>query len=98
MRALCEMVRESLSASLDGEPGPLEPYRADVHLAGCGECRQWQERSHTVTRQFRLRTVDDDRVAPLSLHLAVRDTRPTRVPSGSALLRRARPGRRRRSR
>lgn len=38
----CGIVRESLSARIDGEREPIPAARVDEHLAGCGACRDWQ--------------------------------------------------------
>lgn len=86
MSTLCWTVRESLSAALDGEQGPMDPDLADVHLAGCRECRRWRERAETVTRRLRLRPVEDDPAAPRALRAAVADTPPSRVPAAAMLL------------
>ena len=59
----CEIAREALSAWLDGEQSV--PGRAEVnaHVAGCGDCRCWQEGAHRLTRQVWLkpaRPMSDD--------------------------------------
>lgn len=37
----CEVVRETLSALLDGEQQQVPAQRIDSHLAGCRHCRSW---------------------------------------------------------
>ena len=50
----CDVAREALSAGLDGEQAV--PFSAEVnaHVAGCGDCRSWQEAAHRLTRRVRL--------------------------------------------
>jgi len=50
---MCDQVREAISASLDGEAGPLLPAAVDDHLAHCHDCRSWTlgvERMQRVAR------------------------------------------------
>jgi predicted anti-sigma-YlaC factor YlaD len=54
----CENVRESLSAALDGEAGPVPADDVAAHLAGCVACRAWADGAARVTRAVRLRAVD----------------------------------------
>lgn len=37
----CEIVREALSAVLDGEPSYVPTQQLDVHLESCRSCRSW---------------------------------------------------------
>jgi predicted anti-sigma-YlaC factor YlaD len=50
----CDLVREMLSARLDGAPEPVLPVRLADHLAECTDCRNWQEAAHLLTRRVRL--------------------------------------------
>ncbi len=50
----CAIVREAVSAQLDGEAGPVDPALVRDHLAGCGRCRRWRDEAHELTRQARL--------------------------------------------
>ena len=54
----CEDCREAISARLDGELGPSESRRVDVHLAGCAACRRFEERAAAVTRAARTRVAE----------------------------------------
>jgi predicted anti-sigma-YlaC factor YlaD len=47
------MARETLSALLDGEVPPHNGG-VDAHVAGCADCRSWQEAAHRLTRRVRL--------------------------------------------
>jgi predicted anti-sigma-YlaC factor YlaD len=50
----CESARAELSAALDGEQAlPLAIPLAE-HLAGCADCRNWQDAAHQLTRRVRL--------------------------------------------
>lgn len=51
--AECGWCRDALSAALDGEAGPGERERAEVHLDGCAACRSWQRDAVLVTRRAR---------------------------------------------
>ncbi|WP_254896930.1 zf-HC2 domain-containing protein [Amycolatopsis sp. Hca4] len=46
----CAELRESLSARIDGERPPLPDDVLDRHLAGCPDCRAWQERAAALRR------------------------------------------------
>ncbi|WP_438489316.1 zf-HC2 domain-containing protein [Streptomyces sp. S186] len=48
---LCSRIRTALSARLDGEalPPGLTARRLDDHLAGCGDCRQWEARARALS-------------------------------------------------
>jgi len=50
----CDRAREAISARIDGEDPGLPGSAIQAHLAGCGECRDWQQRAHEVTRRARL--------------------------------------------
>ena len=50
---MCEQVRESLSAMLDGEPAPLSDAVVANHLAECAACAAW--RTDVEAMQGRLR-------------------------------------------
>lgn len=54
----CELAREAVSATLDGEPPPVEYADVEAHLAGCAPCRAWVEDAHRVTRRARLDVVE----------------------------------------
>src|SRR4051794_24694199 len=48
----CALFRESLSAALDGEEGPLPEAEVDRHLRECGACRAWQEEAARLRRSM----------------------------------------------
>jgi predicted anti-sigma-YlaC factor YlaD len=50
----CDRAREAISARIDGEDPGLPGSAVDAHLAGCADCRGWQQRAHEVTRRARL--------------------------------------------
>jgi predicted anti-sigma-YlaC factor YlaD len=50
----CDTFREAISARIDGEDPGLPAAAVDAHLAGCADCRGWQQRAHAVTRRARL--------------------------------------------
>lgn len=50
---MCEQVRESISAMLDGEPAPLSEAVVAGHLAECAGCARWK--SDVEAMQGRLR-------------------------------------------
>lgn len=50
----CDRAREAISARIDGEDPGLPGSVLDAHLAGCADCRNWQQRAHEVTRRARL--------------------------------------------
>ncbi|MDR7328849.1 zf-HC2 domain-containing protein [Corynebacterium guangdongense] len=54
-----EEVQAALSARLDGEPADVDDDVIDAHVAGCGECRAFWEKSVTLSR--RLSVVDSPR-------------------------------------
>ncbi|MBV9843597.1 MAG: zf-HC2 domain-containing protein [Kutzneria sp.] len=51
----CATSREALSAQLDGELTPVPADALDQHLVHCPACREWQQRSATLTRTLRVR-------------------------------------------
>ncbi|ODU01833.1 MAG: hypothetical protein ABS81_19630 [Pseudonocardia sp. SCN 72-86] len=53
----CSTCREALSARLDGEDRPGEATATDAHLAGCGACREFHDRTARITRLTRTRLV-----------------------------------------
>lgn len=55
-RVRCEVVRETLSALLDGEQQYLPAQRIDTHLASCRDCRGWLVGAAAQTR--RLATIE----------------------------------------
>jgi len=54
----CADCRNTISARLDGEERSDEAAAADVHLAGCPECRRFAERAAHVTRLTRTRIAE----------------------------------------
>jgi predicted anti-sigma-YlaC factor YlaD len=53
VNASCEPVRESLSALMDREWPTLTKDEVMGHLAGCPDCRRWQDRAVRATRVAR---------------------------------------------
>lgn len=49
----CDLVREALSARIDGERGPVSAARVHAHLSACPPCRAWHD--HAVDQAERLR-------------------------------------------
>jgi len=49
----CSVVREALSARLDGEREPIPSRRVDEHLETCGQCRDWYYQARALTGQLR---------------------------------------------
>jgi predicted anti-sigma-YlaC factor YlaD len=50
----CDTVREALSARIDDEDSGVPDAVLAGHLAGCADCRAWEQRAHLVTRRARL--------------------------------------------
>ena len=50
----CDRAREAVSARIDDEDSGVPDAALTVHLAGCADCRAWQQRAHLVTRRARL--------------------------------------------
>lgn len=46
----CSELRESISARIDGEQPAVPAGILDRHLAGCPDCRAWQERATALRR------------------------------------------------
>jgi predicted anti-sigma-YlaC factor YlaD len=55
---LCEDVRVSMSAALDGEMPSLPPDVVDHHLRGCGDCRRWSEAVTGLHRTLRVQPAE----------------------------------------
>lgn len=54
MVMMCDVVREALSARLDGEPTELTTRAVDGHLRGCADCREWADQAEALHRRLRL--------------------------------------------
>jgi predicted anti-sigma-YlaC factor YlaD len=54
----CELSRELLSASLDGEL-PDRPGELDAHLDTCGPCQTWAQRAADAHRLLRVRSAEE---------------------------------------
>lgn len=80
----CELVRECLSARLDGEPGAVSDQLIDEHLRGCTSCQGWQLQAQRITRVLRVR----EAAAHDDLAIRVLDT--AGRPQGRWSMRRAR--------
>ena len=52
----CDDARQEISAAVDGEASAGDSEALREHLAGCADCRAWQERVHQLTRHVRLGT------------------------------------------
>jgi predicted anti-sigma-YlaC factor YlaD len=50
----CSLVREAISARLDGEPLGLPERDLEAHLAACPGCAAWADAAAVVTRRARL--------------------------------------------
>jgi predicted anti-sigma-YlaC factor YlaD len=50
----CDRAREAISARIDGEDTGVPSGALEAHLAGCADCRGWQQRAHAMTRRARL--------------------------------------------
>jgi len=50
----CDRAREAISARIDGEDSGIPDDVLAAHLAGCADCRSWEQRAHVVTRRARL--------------------------------------------
>ena len=48
------MVREAISARIDGEDPGVRANAIEAHLRSCTACRGWEQRAHTLTRRTRL--------------------------------------------
>lgn len=56
----CEVVRETLSALLDGEQQDLPAQQVDAHLASCRSCRRWLVGAAAQARRFTTIDIDAD--------------------------------------
>jgi predicted anti-sigma-YlaC factor YlaD len=56
----CEVVRQAISAALDGEELPPETDEADLdlHLAWCNPCRRFEAGSQSLHRRLRVRLAE----------------------------------------
>jgi predicted anti-sigma-YlaC factor YlaD len=50
----CDRAREAISARIDDEDSGAGDAALVSHLAGCADCRAWEQRAHLVTRRARL--------------------------------------------
>jgi predicted anti-sigma-YlaC factor YlaD len=50
----CDRAREAVSARIDDEDSGVPDAVLTAHLAGCADCRAWEQRAHLVTRRARL--------------------------------------------
>jgi predicted anti-sigma-YlaC factor YlaD len=57
--AACAVVRESVSADLDGEVGPLDELEVARHLRNCDACNRFATAAHSASRRVRLAAVQD---------------------------------------
>lgn len=64
----CEVVRETLSALLDGEQQELPAQQVDAHLASCRSCRRWLVGAAAQAR--RLTTIESETGADAGPDLA----------------------------
>lgn len=77
----CSVVREALSAIIDGEEGPISDHDADAHVLGCAACRGWKDELATLHRMVRVRaaeSVPDLSVAIVDAHRPPTPRRPVR--------------------
>jgi predicted anti-sigma-YlaC factor YlaD len=51
---MCEQVRESISALLDGEAAPLSLVEVGQHLGECADCRSWEQGAEQLQRRARV--------------------------------------------
>jgi predicted anti-sigma-YlaC factor YlaD len=56
----CHDIRESLSATLDGEPSPISSEMTAAHVRGCLACRDWQSSAQVAVRRIRLTSLNLD--------------------------------------
>lgn len=78
--AECDPVRETLSAGLDTETGPVPDDVVTSHLAACPACRSWREQAHELTRRVRLAPARPVPDATASVVAAVLADRAARAP------------------
>ncbi|MGW3966633.1 zf-HC2 domain-containing protein [Amycolatopsis sp. NPDC005003] len=55
MKVNCSDFREAISARIDGEAGSLPDQVVDRHLAGCPQCRAWQDDAVRLRRLLLVR-------------------------------------------
>nr|WP_281361906.1 zf-HC2 domain-containing protein [Nakamurella aerolata] len=73
MTVSCSVVRESISATFDGELAPLDEATVGGHVDGCAACQRWEADLALVSRQLRLQPV----LAPVAAPIAVPDAVPS---------------------
>jgi len=78
----CVATREALSARADGEATHDEIDRADAHLAGCAECRQFASDVERVDRMVRIRPAEP---VPSLVAAVTARARPARLGRGGWL-------------
>lgn len=66
-KVTCDLCREALSASIDGEEMPAEWAAVERHLRECSGCRTWQAAAESVTRSLRVMPAGD--VPDLTEHI-----------------------------
>lgn len=69
----CSVVRESISATFDGELAPLDEATVGGHVDQCAACQRWEADLALVSRQLRLQPV----LAPAAAPIAVPDGVPS---------------------
>jgi predicted anti-sigma-YlaC factor YlaD len=55
----CSLVRESISAELDGEISPLARSSISEHLARCSECNEWHSAASVIHREARIAPAEE---------------------------------------
>jgi predicted anti-sigma-YlaC factor YlaD len=50
----CEVIREALSARIDGEQAAIGDREIEAHLTGCSACRAWEASATLLNRTFRV--------------------------------------------
>jgi predicted anti-sigma-YlaC factor YlaD len=50
----CELIREAISAAIDGEDLGVPEQLVQQHLADCARCREWRRRAELASRQARV--------------------------------------------
>ena len=68
--SVCQGVRQSVSARLDGESGALSVESVEAHLEGCVACRNWSDAAAVVTMKFRVQPVGEPVTAPPAVRAA----------------------------
>lgn len=68
----CDSAQRSLSALADGEAPDAPPAEVHDHVAGCDDCRAFDEHIHAVRQLLRFEPVEDDDVPDLMRSLAPR--------------------------